>query len=181
LPLTDRQVALLNVPLNYQDDSAKKKLPVTLKAEFGGKVWTWQGFITRTDAEIDIQSRLLNAVVEVSNPFERAADSERPPLAIGQFVEAEIVGREINDVVILPRRAVQPEDKVWVLDNKNQLVTLPVDVLYSDGRQVFVKGDFIENTRVVVAPAAVMIAGRVVVPRDINLQVAGTPKSEAVN
>jgi RND family efflux transporter MFP subunit len=181
LPLTDRQVALLNVPLNYHDDSEKKKLPVTLKAEFGGKTWTWQGFITRTDAEIDINSRLLNAVVEVSNPFARDPSSERPPLAIGQFVEAEIIGKQIDSVVVLPRRAVQPEDKIWVLDNADRLAMLPVDVLYSDGRQVFVKGAFAENTRVVVSPGAVMVAGQVVAPRDSKLQVAITNKVEAVN
>lgn len=169
LPLTDRQLGLLNLPLDYHRPaagSALPKIPVTLSAEFGGKRWQWQGEITRTDPSIDVESRMLFAVAEVKNPFAIDAATPQAPLAIGQFVQAEIRGMQLDNVVMLPRRALQAESRVWLLDESSRLVNTRVNVLQYDGERIAVRGPFAENSRVVVKPAAVMVAGQTVTPRE---------------
>ena len=80
LPLTDRQVALLDLPLNYQDHSTSGPgAPVTLRARFADREWEWQGRIVRTDASIDVDSRVVYAVAEVEQPFQR--DPRQRPAA----------------------------------------------------------------------------------------------------
>ncbi len=164
LPLSDRQVALLDLPLSYQGADTAEPIPVTLKGVFAGQEWQWQGSITRTDASIDVKSRMVYAVAEVPMPFSRAANSKRPPLSIGQFVHADISGALQQDVVSLPRRALHPGDKVWVLDQEDRLKQLSVSVLLSNVNQVMVKGDFSEQSRVVVSSLAVNVAGMKVTP-----------------
>jgi len=166
LPLTDRQVALLDLPLSYTDDHAESwHLPVRLSAVFGREHWDWQGVITRTDAAIDVESRVLYAVAEIADPFAREPGSTRPPLSIGQFVEAHIPGRKISDVVVVPRGALQPGDRIWVVDADDRLESVPVEVLQTRGGEVAMRGAFPEELRVVYPVLPGLRSGDVVRPR----------------
>jgi len=42
------------------------------------------------------------------------------PLAPGLFVQAEIAGKTFEDVIVLPRDGLRPEDKVYVVDDKGK-------------------------------------------------------------
>ena len=108
----------------------------------------------------------------------RDAGSQRPPLSIGQFVHADISGAVQQDVVSLPRRALHPGDKVWVLDQEDRLKQLSVNVLQSNVNQVMVKGDFAEQSRVVVSQLAVNVAGMKVTPV-ADEQFAGTDTNKS--
>ncbi|GHD36660.1 efflux RND transporter periplasmic adaptor subunit [Parahalioglobus pacificus] len=162
LPLTDRQVTLLDLPLSYDnsgDQGQASQVPmVTLNAQFAGRLWTWKGRIVRTDASIDLNSRVVYAVAEVLRPFAKEEGSERPPLAPGLFVSATISGREIPDVVTLPRNALRTDGSVMVVDAQQRAQARPVDVLQSDGRQMWVTG-ISAGERVVVSDPTVAVAG----------------------
>jgi RND family efflux transporter MFP subunit len=137
LPLTDRQVALLELPLSYAGEGVEPAhVPVVLSGVFGRQSWEWQGEIARTDAAIDAESRVVYAVAEVADPFARAAGSDRPPLGIGQFVEARISGRAIGGVIRVPRMALQPEDRLWVVGADDRLQLLGVELLQAEEQSV---------------------------------------------
>ena len=154
LPLSDRQVALLDLPLAYQGVNAAIDANVTLEAMFGGQRWQWRGTIKRTDARIDVESRMVFAVAEIAQPFQSTPGSNRPPLGIGQFVQASIEGRLFDHVVHLPRSALQVDNKLWVVDEHNRLQQLPAKVLQSDGEQVVVQLEQSEPKQVVVSAPA---------------------------
>ena len=161
LPLTDRQVSLLELPLNYQAaDAPSLRVPVRLSGRFGGEIWHWQGFITRTDARIDVNSRVVYAVAEVEDPFNRTPAKEpRPPLIIGQFVEASIAGKTVDNVVLLPQRALRPQNQVWLVDQQSRLRIITVEVLQSNHEMVAVRGDFGARASVVVSALAIALPG----------------------
>ena len=72
LPLTDRQVALLDLPLTYDDDQAGQRsgAPVALQARFANRLWEWEGRIVRTDASIDVETaKLLWPRYQGTSPF----------------------------------------------------------------------------------------------------------------
>ncbi|HEY7776689.1 MAG TPA: efflux RND transporter periplasmic adaptor subunit, partial [Kineobactrum sp.] len=169
LPLTDRQVALLDLPLHYRAQEGAMILPeVSLRATFGNRDWQWQGRIVRTDANIDENSRMVFAVAEVAEPFARGANGERPPLAPGMFVSATIAGRSMDAVTGLPRSALRSDSSVMLVDSRQQLVKRTVDVLQSDTGQVWVQG-LVRGDRVVVQQLKSAVAGMAV---DVN-EVAG--------
>lgn len=161
LPLTDRQVSLLSLPLNYQAiDAPPLRVPVRLSGRFGGEVWHWDGFITRTDARIDVNSRVVYAVAEVEDPFNRVpAKAPRPPLIIGQFVEASIAGKTVDNVVLLPQRALRPQNQVWLVDGQSRLRVITVKVLQSNHEMVAVRGDFGSRASVIVSALAIALPG----------------------
>lgn len=159
LPLTDRQVALIDLPLHYRAGDDSPEMPaVSLRATFGGRDWTWQGRIVRTDASVDESTRVVYAVAEVTEPFAPGPSGERPPLVPGLFVHATIEGRSLPAVVGLPRSALRSDDTVMLVDAGQQLEPRAVSVLQSEGGRVWVQG-LKRGDRVVVREPAATVAG----------------------
>ena len=66
LPLNDSQLAALKLPMNA---NVALGIPVILSTAFGGREWQWQAQIRRVQAVVDRQSRTVNAIAEVLQPF----------------------------------------------------------------------------------------------------------------
>jgi RND family efflux transporter MFP subunit len=158
LPLTDRQVALLELPLNYDNETPETFTDVVLSARFGNRSWQWLGKIVRTDASIDVDSRVVYAVAEIERPFAREPGSERPPLAPGLFVDATISGRQLPAVAALPRTALRNDGNVMVVDGERRARLKPVAMLQRTNEQVWVQG-LEDGDRVIVAESAATVAG----------------------
>ncbi len=142
LPLTDRQIALLDLPLGFDDSSPRAfAYPnVLLKAEFANRTWEWRGRIVRTDASIDVASRVIYAVAEIDKPFAPDPDSERPPLYPGLFVNATISGKRIQGVSVLPGSAVRGDSTVLIVDGRSRAVSRQVEILASTREQTWLRG-----------------------------------------
>ena len=89
LPLTDSQLAELNLPMGYMAPSEELAPPVTFRAVMGNREYEWLGRIVRVDAAVDQATRLIYATAEVADPYGLAA-AEGMPMAVGMFVSAEI-------------------------------------------------------------------------------------------
>ena len=178
LPLTDRQVALLDLPLNYQDaEQQDTEINVLLNGVFAGSDWQWPAVITRTEASIDLESRVVYAVAEINKPFERKLESDRPPLNIGQYVQAEIKGKTFRHLITLPRLALQDKSTLWLVDSDNKLKSLPVNVLQATADFIVVQGDFLNQVKVAVSSILIAADGMTVTPRDTSLKDAGLVES----
>tara|TARA_B110000444_G_scaffold176751_1_gene165375 strand:+ start:1390 stop:2598 length:1209 start_codon:yes stop_codon:yes gene_type:complete len=168
LPLTDKQVALLDLPLNYDDGSEINKTPeVIISASFADQTWNWVGKVTRTDSSIDVDSRVVYAVAEVENPFAREAGSRRPPLTVGLFVQAKITGRRIEDIVILPRRALRSDGSLLLVDDSDRIYFQSPYVLKTSQDKAWVS-DLAAGSRVVISHLPVAVLGMKVSPREVT-------------
>jgi RND family efflux transporter MFP subunit len=160
LPLPDRQLAFLDLPLVYRGDEERRMGPrVILRSEFAGRVFEWQGRIVRTEGEIDRQSRMVHAVAQVADPYGRGDDPERPPLAAGMFVEAEILGETVENAAVLPRSILRPDGRVLVVDDESRLRHREVEILQTRGDQVVVGSGLTAGERVCLSPLAVVTDG----------------------
>ena len=160
LPLPNEDLAYLDLPLNYRGESGRIRGPaVTLRAEFAGRIHEWQGRIVRTEGEIDPQTRMVHVVAEVQNPYGRGPDPTRPPLAAGMFVEAEIVGRTVEHVAIVPRAALRGPSQVLVVDVNRRLRFRDVEVLRATTNELFILGGLETGDRVNVSPVEAVSEG----------------------
>lgn len=164
LPLTNRQLALVDLPLGGNEEAGPE---VMLSATLAGERRTWRGRLVRTAASVDPQSRVLYAIVEVPEPL--AAPF---PLLPGVFVEAAIPGRPLADVVTLPRSALRNDDSVWVVDAEDRLQPRAVSVLHSGRSGATVRG-LRPGERVLLREPAVAVAGMAVTPRQVPADVDG--------
>jgi len=148
MPLSDRQVSLIDLPVNFEDAATANYPNVTLRSTVGDRHYEWNGKIVRTESSIDIQSRMTYAVAEIQNPFKEDPNSDRPPLSIGMFVEAEIEGRSIANAVPLPKQIIYRGDEILVLNANNEIAMQKLTIVQSDGDSV-VAVDIPSGTRVV--------------------------------
>jgi RND family efflux transporter MFP subunit len=165
LPVPDRELQFLALDLDHRGGGGAGDGPeVRLHAEFAGRDRTWSGRIVRTEGEIDGKSRMVNLVARVEDPYGVHAAEPRSPLAVGLFVEAEILGREVEGVFVLPRAALRPAsdeapDRVLVVDAESRLRVRPVEVLRTEREQVLIGAGLAEGERIAVTPLQAVVDG----------------------
>jgi len=150
IPLPDADLAYIDIPLNYRGDDYDEKAgpKVKVRTKFAGREFSWDGRVVRTEGEIDPATRMLYAVVQVEDPYGRGRNPEKPPLAVGMFVETEILGNWVSGAVSLPRSAVREDDVVLLVDDDSRLEFREVEILKSEPERVII-GDGIKDGEVV--------------------------------
>lgn len=132
LPLTDADLARLNLPLAFAETDDEPGPDAVLRALVAGEQRSWPARIVRTDAAIDPATRTLSAIAQVNDPYGAAAEAGGAPLAVGLFVEAEMVGRVLEDVVVAPRTALRGANTVYVVNDASMLELRQVEVAHSN-------------------------------------------------
>jgi len=158
LPLPIAEVALLGLPTGA---GAARGPVVRLRASSGDSRVAWAGRIVRSEGEIAQRSRMVNAVARVEDPYGLASQRGRPPLTVGLFVEAEILGRTLEDVVVLPRSAVTANGEVLVVDETDRLRTRNVEVVRVDGERVLVAAGLAPGERVCASVTPGLVGAKV--------------------
>ncbi len=161
LPIADRQLAYLDLPLGYRGELTDEMAPeVILATEYGGQQYEWIGKLVRTEAEIDSKSRMITAVVRVDNNN----NSSQPPLPIGLFVTASIKGKVVKDIISLPRAALRNQNQVFVVDKDNRLRFRSVEVLRFEKDNVIISAGLEDGETVNISPIQTVIDGMRVIP-----------------
>ena len=158
LPVPDEQLAYLDLPLSFRNHQSDQSGPtVHLHAQFAGKKHTWNGHIVRVEGEIDARSRMITLVGRVDNPYDQN-NTNRPPLAVGMFVNAEILGHLANDVVVIPRSALRGKNQVLVVTD-SRLYFRTVDILRSDAEQVVITSGLKLGEQLCISPLDTVVDG----------------------
>jgi len=160
LPVPDNEMGYLDCCLDYRSKNpATLNIDATLKANYAGKDYRWSGKIVRVEGEIDPLSHMITLVARVENPYGRDQRSDRPPLAVGLFVEAEIKGKLVRDVSVIPRSALRGDDSVLVIDDENKLHFRTVAVLRKDSETVIVNSGLEQGERICISPLEAVVEG----------------------
>lgn len=136
LALPEHKLNYLELPTLAQPD-LNIEPAVQLFAEVGGNLHQWDGRVVRTEGVFDDRTRVLFAVAQIDDPYGMNHPIQEP-LRVGTFVEANITGRVINDLVVLPRKLLRAGNRIWVIDQQNQLQNRQVSVLRTDGKDIYI-------------------------------------------
>lgn len=143
LPLPERESQYLQLPQSYRDQSTATEdgAKVYLKSVIAGKPVGWEGKIVRVEGSLDTETRQTTAVAQVTDPYARREDGA-PPLTIGAFVEAEIVGAPLENVYVIPRNAVRAGNEIILIDRPgNTLRRMTVEPMVSTEKHIVVSAD----------------------------------------
>ena len=160
LPVPDDEIGYLDCCLDYRTQNpAELDIDVKLSASYGGNFYKWSGKIVRVEGEIDPLSHMITLVARIKDPYGRGVQSERPPLAVGMFVEAEIIGRRVDDVAVIPRSALRGEERILIIDKDNKLHFRKVEVLRADFETVIISSGLNEGERICISPLEAVVDG----------------------
>ncbi len=144
-------------------------------AEYGGQRFAWNGYVDRAEASVDAQTRTVDVVVRVPEPFapgsplDGPAAGGNPPLLMGGFVDVEIEGIAMADVYRIPRTALQADDEVWLV-NDGAVGIVSVSVLQRTDDAAYVAGALADGQPVITGGLQFAIEGMRVISGTEPLQ-----------
>lgn len=173
LPLSQDEFAQLGLDNLSAPDAAP--FNVTLSSEVGGTRHTWDAIVTRTDSTFDLNTRQIDIIASVIEPFDTS--NNKPPLRIGQFVNARIQGRTVENAFVIPNKALREGSYVFAADDF-KLVRVPVKVLWQDDQNALIESGLEAGRLVVTTSLNSTLAGAKVKLSDENLaQPSATPEA----
>ena len=147
LPIPQSKLDYLELPglEGYEEGSA-----IDLYTDVGGVIKHWSARLHRTEGVFDERSRALYTVARIEDPYGLRQPGQLP-LRMGTFVNANIQGRELTDVVVLPRYILRAGSFVWVVDDTMHLRNRQVTSLRTGGDKIYVtaglnEGDLVSLT-----------------------------------
>ena len=159
----------LLIPDLWEDDLSAVPPTAIITAQYGDNVFHWGGYVDRSEAGIDQQTRTVDVVVRVPEPTEGGQTKDKtfagapPPLLEGTFVEVLIEGREIDRQVIVPRVAFRNEGAIWVATAENTLKVYPATVLLERKEQTILDAPEVpDNADVITSEIEVVVDGMAV-------------------
>ena len=139
LPLDDEEMGRLGLPLAFAASDAQPGPKVGFSAVVGGIERHWTGEVVRTAAAVNSQTRQINVIAELKDPYGTGAD-DGAPMAPGLFVNAVIEGNTIPDILIAPRASLRGEDRIFIGNaDEGTLSIREVDLIYSDPDGAYVR------------------------------------------
>ena len=180
VPLPDSDAALIPGLWELKVGDEDPRVVARVIAEYGDGSYAWEGYVDLAETSLDEQTRTIDVIVRVPNPFARGAwaggdnggpgaglggdptDSAGPPLLIGKFVEVRIEGIVPDRYFVLRRSALRTGSEVWALRDDTRVTIVPVRVLQRSNDEVFVIGALRADQPVVVGGFQVATEGMVV-------------------
>ncbi|WP_068544819.1 efflux RND transporter periplasmic adaptor subunit [Thalassotalea crassostreae] len=174
LPIKQSDIGFLNLPkINEEADKSKK---VIISSEVAGEKLQWQSYISRYEGVVSSESRVHYLVAKIDDPYNLIEGKLDAELRVGMFVNANIMGKTIDNIVSLPREVIHGVNTVYVVNDDNTLKFIEVEVIRGNGDFVYVKntfkpGDKIVNTaiRTAVPGMAVRIKADEIVEQSANV------------
>jgi len=152
LALTDSDLSKLDLPIAFVAKNRAAAPEVKLTAVVAGKNQIWAGRIMRTDSSFDTQTRTMTAIAEVVDPYGKGLSNQGMPLAPGLFVGAELTGKQYENVVVIPRDGLRPDDLVYVVDDKGKAEIRNVDVIDTSVERAVLRSGVEAGELIVLSP-----------------------------
>ena len=167
LPLSSEQLAFVDLPERYRGDAAIDEAngpEVVLRSDFGGRPGEWRGRIVRAAGSIDVGSRQLFVTAQVQDPYARRS-GDIPPLKVGTWVNAEVTGRTLRNVFVIPRVAVREGNMVLTIDKDQKLRNRRVSIAWGERDHVVVDDGLKPGDVVCTVSMSFAVEGTLVKPR----------------
>lgn len=161
LPISADQLGYLELPISIRGRiPSELSPPVTVAADFGDTRLLWEGELVRLEAEFDERSRMVYGVARL----QLDEDDDTPLLPVGLFVQADIRGRNVEDVIRLPRSAMRDDNQVLVVDPDNRLRFRQVSLLRLEHDDILVSSGLEDGELVCISPLQMVVDGMRVNP-----------------
>ena len=151
LPITDKDISFLGIPLDGAMLKKRDRPKVRLIASYGGEDFEAEGFVVRSESEIDPKTRMISVIATIPNK------NNARSLKVGMFVNAEIIGLSYPNIIIVPRNAVK-EDMVWVVQEE-KLRRKSVEVLRFEDDYAFITDGLLMNDQVLITRLSSYVDG----------------------
>ncbi|MFT5850979.1 MAG: RND family efflux transporter MFP subunit [Colwellia sp.] len=157
LPINNKDLSLINLPEVYRDIGEQgNKDDVKISSDLIGHQ-SWNGKIIRTESAIDEQSQQLYVVAQINRPYD-ATTSLGSPIKIGQYVTAQITGKELSNVLVIPSNVIYQGSYVYTVEN-GLLIRKEVLLGWQNGKESIVESGLVAGDELVLTSLGQVSSG----------------------
>ncbi|MBT8115479.1 MAG: efflux RND transporter periplasmic adaptor subunit [Arenicella sp.] len=135
LPISQAEFGQLGLDRFTVETSESSPFEVLISSTLGNQQYNWNAKISRTDSTFDINTRQIDVIAKVEDPFANSGD--QPPLKIGQFVSARIKGQTVDDVFIIPNKSIREGSYIYVVRD-GFLRKQSIDIIWQDDQNALI-------------------------------------------
>jgi RND family efflux transporter MFP subunit len=118
-----------------------------------------EGFLFKKVGILDEETRMVRLLASIPDPLARQeAHRDKPELMIGEFVEVQITGNRLENVVRLNRDYVRDNQTVWLMQD-GVLQIEPVDIEVRDSQHVYISDGIPDEAKVVTTNISTVTEG----------------------
>lgn len=154
LPVSQDEYTQLGLDQLYSDTAAP--ITVVINSQLGSQQYQWNAVVTRTDSTFDLTTRQIDVIAEVIDPFGKSGNT--PPLKIGQFVNADIQGRVMENVITVPNKSLREGSYVFTAQG-GTLTRTPITIAWQDDKNAVISAGLNEGDIVVTTSLNSTLAG----------------------
>jgi RND family efflux transporter MFP subunit len=128
-----------------------------------------EGRVVRLMGDLEPQGRMARVLIAVEDPLRlKTSEQNGLPLLIGAYVNVSIQGREIEDVISVPRKALRHGDTVWLMNAEGRLEIRHLKIAWRSRSTVLVHSGLEADDRLVVSDLPTPVAGMRLEVRDVS-------------
>lgn len=161
LPINNKDLSFMILPEQYRHaDNKVVGSSVTLTSNLIGKQH-WQGKIVRTEGAIDEKSQQLYIVAQIDDPYDLGSN-QVAPIKIGQYVNASIVGKTIEQALVIPNSAIYQGSYVYLVehfDGKTILKRKEISILWQNRDDAVIESGLAFGDSLVLTPLGQVSSG----------------------
>ncbi len=125
-----------------------------------GVTGSWSGKVVRLLGDLESEGRMARLLVSVANPLGKPnGETPRSPLLVGSYVEVEVVGERLSDVIRLSRSELRDNNTIWIMGESDKLEIRLVDVVFAGREYVLVRDGIKPGERLIVSELPAPVEG----------------------
>lgn len=156
LPISQEEFSQLGLDSFSSEPDADNPYAVSITSTVGNQGFQWDAKITRTDSTFDINTRQIDVIAQVEDPFGKT--SGQKALKIGQFVSARIQGRTVENVFVIPNKSIREGSYVYVVRD-GKLAKQSISILWQDDQNALIDDSIRNGEQVVTTSLNSTLAG----------------------
>ncbi|KGJ94384.1 efflux RND transporter periplasmic adaptor subunit [Colwellia psychrerythraea] len=199
LPIKNKDLPLMKLPEEYSNSDETSEVNkmtsdktdndnamisnVIISSDLMGDQ-IWQGKIVRTESAIDEISQQLYVVAQIIRPYD-GEYNQGAQIKMGQYVTAEITGREVENALVIPSSAIYQGSYVYIVED-GLLMRKEIKLGWQNGTESIVTHGLIAGDQLVLTSLGqvssgtpVAIAGQT--PRQVTNKSNATPVAKVNN
>lgn len=156
--------------IDLPDKNGNNGSKVIIKNTLGDFQVQKEGKIIKLLSNLSQNGRMARILVSIKNPLLHEKSDTNLTLFIGSYISAEIIGKQIKDVTIIPRKALRDIDGmvsgsnftdgfVYIVDDQNRLKYRKVEVEFRSENEVFVKNGLNVGDKLITNTIAIPVEG----------------------
>jgi RND family efflux transporter MFP subunit len=124
----------IHIPENSEDTGSSAIVRSGTGRVLNGRIYKLLG-------DLEPDGRLARILIEVSDPLDLKTDNgERRPLLLGDYVNARIEGRSVENIFVIDRQYLEDGKRVNIADEEDRLRIKMIDIVWSGEDYVLAKG-----------------------------------------